>query len=165
MNSVSLPLFFGWKTKICYFHVIFSIKKDVFRFQISMYNIGSIMKIVHGAQELLEVVPRKLFVKASSSILNFNITKEISLLNQLEHYKVYLNGLTWVFLDDFTVTVVLDKPYNIGMIEPFQKSNLVEQYLFEGLKAYFFDMVSFYDLDGEKLIGVIFWGSQFDFGV
>ena len=120
MNTMTEhTLLFGWETKICNFQIIFCIKEDVLWFQISVYYIGNIVKIVHGTKKLLEVVTRKLFVKPTSGILYLNVRKKVALLNQFKYNKINLYGFSRIFDNNFTVTIVFNKLDNIWMIQPF----------------------------------------------
>jgi len=115
-----------------------------------------VMQVFYATKQLVEVIAAELFVKAALSVLNFDVGEQVALLDKLENDEVDLDGLAVVFGNDFAVAVILHQPDDVGMVHFLEESDLVEQNLLEQLKADLLHVVSFYDLDCIKLVGVVF---------
>jgi hypothetical protein len=74
------------------------------------------MQIVNGAEELLEIIARELFVKTASSILNFDVRKEITLLYKFQHDEIDLNSLPRILHNQLAITVVLDQLDDVWVV-------------------------------------------------
>ena len=75
-----------------------------------------IVQVFDGTQQLFEIVPWKLFVKASSCILYFYIAKQVSLFYQFEHNEKDLDGFARVFDNYLTIAVILNQLNDVWMI-------------------------------------------------
>ena len=73
-----------------------------------MNDTRNIMNVLDGTQQLFEIVSWEKLTKSSFCILYLNVREQITLLNQLKHDEINLNGLTRFLVHYLSITVVLD---------------------------------------------------------
>lgn len=73
-----------------------------------MDDIRFFMQKFNRTNQLTEVIPRKLFIKTSSDIFDFNKTKQITLFYKFKYNKEHLNAFTVLFCYYLAFTVVFN---------------------------------------------------------
>ena len=98
-----------------------------------MNDSRDVVQVLDRTEKLLEVISRELFIEATTSILNLDVAKKITLLNKFQHYEIYLYRISIILDDDLSIDIVLDKFNDVWVIHLLQKCNFVQQNLFEYL--------------------------------
>ena len=126
-------------------------QQHILGLQVPVHDASCLVEVLDGIKHLCEIVTCEFLGEASTLVLPLDEGEEVSLLDEFEHNEENLDAFARLLNDSFSIAVVVDQLYNVGVFNLLQESHLVVEDLLERGQTDALDVVSLDDLDRQEL--------------